>query len=347
MPAITESGSETGNETQRSLGASNYDERILDHVRRDMTTLRPDQTVEEAFQQLRCAQLAEKIVYFYVIDADGRLLGVVPTRRLLMSRPEQTIASIMVRDVVTIPASATVLEAGEVFARHRFLAFPVVDAAGKLLGVVDLTSFTEELLDLSQKQSIDDAFQLIGIHVVEARRRSAWASFKDRFPWLLCNIGGGLGCAVLAGLYDEFLKAFIVLALFIPVVLALAESVSIQSMTLTLQGLHSEKVSWQFISRSFRREIITASLLGLGSGFLVGLSAWLWKGEALVAVAIGGSICLSVITACLLGIALPTMLRLFRADPRIASGPIVLATADLATLLFFFNLSAVILRQLP
>jgi magnesium transporter len=166
--------------------------------------------------------------------------------------------------------------------------------------------------------------------------------FRNRFPWLLCNIGGGIICAFLAGLYESFLDSVIVLALFIPVVLALAESVSVQSMTITLQSLHGRRVGWRNTLRAVTAEFLTAVLLGSASGLLVGLVALVWKRQPAVAAAIGASICLAIITACLLGILLPTALRAFR-DPKIASGPIVLATADVATLLFYFNLAGLML----
>jgi magnesium transporter len=52
-----------------------------------------------------------------------------------------------------------------------------------------------------------------------------------------------------------------------------------------------------------------------------------------------------VVTACLLGVLLPTAVRLLRRDPKIAAGPVVLATADVATLLFYFNIARLFLHR--
>ncbi len=123
------------------------------------------------------------------------------------------------------------LVAAEYFVNRRFLAFPVVEPGGRLVGVVDVSLFTDDVLTLA-RQSFDGIFQLIGVHATEGL--TAWSSFRDRFPWLLCNVGGGLLCAVLASHYESLLDHLVVLALFIPVVLTLAEAVSIQSLTLTL-----------------------------------------------------------------------------------------------------------------
>lgn len=325
---------------KQAVAQDNLDDAILDHIRRDYLILSADKTVGESLSELRSRTIGEKIVYFYVNDANGRLVGVVPTRRLLMSDLAARIESIMVGHVVAVPASATVLVACELLARHRLLALPVVDADGKMLGVVDITMFTEELSDVAERHAAEDAFQLIGIKVQSARERSPWIGFRYRFPWLLCNIIGGILCAFLVGHYEVFLDSVIVLALFIPVVLSLAESVSIQSTTITLQGLHHGRTSWALLARALRREFVIAGLLGLGCGGLVALIAGSWKAEATVALAIGASIALAMVTACLLGVVLPMGVRAMRGDPRIAAGPVVLAVADIATLALYFSIAA-------
>lgn len=91
---------------------------------------------------------------------------------------------------------------------------------------------------------------------------------------------------------------------------------------------------------TMRREMLVALLLGAGGGACVGFSALAWGGNVLAAAVIGGSICLSMLTACLLGVLVPTLVHAFRADPKIASDPVVLAIADVATLLLYFNIAA-------
>lgn len=318
-------------------------EPITRHMSRDFTTLEADFSVGEALGCLRRQNLGGKIVYFYVLDKAGKLVGVVPTRRLLMSELSTRVAEIMVPDVVTIPDCASVLEAGELFVDHRFLALPVVDEDGHVLGIVDVTLFTDEVANLAQQQSAERAFQLIGVHVAIGRTAPLWGRFKDRFPWLLCNIGGGLICAFLAGWFEHVLDAVILLALFVPVVLALGESVSIQSMTLTLQSLHGRRIAWRRLLRSLRRELATALLLGIASGTLIGGVAWIWRGEGLAALAIMVSITLAMMTACMLGVLVPTVVHAMRFDPKFAAGPAVLAMTDIATLLFYFGLASYLL----
>jgi magnesium transporter len=321
------------------LGSEHLDDLIFPYVRRDYVPIRADLTVGEALRSLREQPLGEKIVYFYVVDAEDRLRGIVATRRLLMSPPEVRVSAIMSPDVITLSSSATVREASDLFLAHRFLALPVVDADGHLHGIVDVSLFTDHL---SETRAAGDAFQLIGIHLVAGL--GPLAGFKDRFPWLTANIAGGLLAAFVTSLYESLLDAVVVLALFVPVVLALAESVSIQSVTLTLQSLRGPQPNLLPRGRSLTKEILTAALLGLACGAVVGGAAAAWQGTAVLGVLIAGAITLSMVTASVLGIVLPATLHWMRRDPTIAAGPIVLALADLATLLFYFNLAGIMMQ---
>ena len=155
-------------------------------------------------------------------------------------RIDQSIADIMIESVVAIPDGATVLEACEFFTLHRLLAFPVVDGARRLSGVVDVDLYTEELAETGEHTPVerDDVFQLIGVRLTPSQQARPLRAFRGRFPWLLCNIAGGTLAAILADIYHVQLNwQNAVLAIFIPVVLALAESVAIQSVTLTLDGI--------------------------------------------------------------------------------------------------------------
>jgi magnesium transporter len=325
------------------LGASDLAASLEGHIRTSFTAVRADETIAQVLARVRSNPPQDQILYFYVVDADNKLVGVVPTRRLLVNPVEHRISDLMISNVISISRSATLKEACELFLEHRFLAFPVVDGEGRLVGVIDIGGFSDELLDTVERRSFEDVFFLIGVHLALGRRAPVWTSFKDRFPWLLCNITGGMVCALIASLYETFLDQIIVLALFIPVVLALAESVSIQSVTITLQGLHERGSMGRLFWRSIAKELLVALMLGTACGAVVGLLDWFWKGEPAVAVAIGGSIALAMATACLVGVALPTILHKLQRDPKVAAGPIVLATVDVLTLVFYFSLSGVIL----
>jgi magnesium transporter len=319
------------------LSAAQLHEPILPLARQPMLVLQPDLTISAALERIRRLANPGSIDYLYVVDGEHRLVGVVPIRKLLTVDPEHRVADVMVDEVVAIPDWATVLIASEYFATRHLLAFPIVNGKGELLGVVDVGLFTDEVIDLA-KQAYDDIFQLIGVHATA--QRSSWSAFRDRFPWLLCNIAGGLIAAFMASRFEHLLREVVVLALFIPIVLALGESVSMQALTLTLQNLTDGPIVVKRLAGALWKEFNTAALLGLGCGIVVGTVVVLWRGQLDLAGAIASAITLSMIMACLLGVLFPTVLHATRADPRIAAGPVVLASADVVTLLFYFGLGS-------
>jgi magnesium transporter len=319
--------------------AYDLDAPVTRHLRGDCTRLTLGQTVGQALEQLRREPPPERIIYFYVVDDEGRLQGVVPTRHLVLSPPERALADIMVKRVVALPATATVRDACDFFALHRFLAFPVVDGEHRLLGVVDVELYTGELDELSDAQKRDDLFQAIGVHAARAGETSAVGAFRRRFPWLGCNLVGGLICAVLLSVFETELNRVLALAWFIPVVLNLAESVSSQSVSLTLHLLHNQRPSWRLMAQGLRQELATGLLLGSACGAVVGLAALAWLGKGSVALALLGGIGGGVACSALLGLAIPALLKLFKLDPKVAAGPIVLAAADVVTLLAYLGLA--------
>jgi magnesium transporter len=309
-------------------------------ARRDVATLRDDFTVQQALDAIRQRGVGEKIVYFYVVDSEQRLVGVLPTRRLLTAPLEGLVSEVMLSRVVAIPESATVLEACEAFVLHRFLAFPVVDEQRRVAGVVDVGLLTEEAFDIAERQATDELFERIGFRVAQVRDASPMRAFRFRFPWLLATIGSGTICALLASAYEVTLAKSIVLAFFLTMVLGLGESVSIQSMTVAIQALRGTRPTFRWYVRAFRREVGTAVLLGTACGAVVGLIVWLWRGAGLAGFAIGASILLALCAACFFGLSVPALLHALKLDPKIAAGPVTLAFTDVFTLLFYFSLAA-------
>jgi len=323
-------------------------DQVTDHMHSRFVRLNSEDTVSQALVKIQQQELDQQIVYFYVLDQQERLVGVIPVRKLLFEKPETRIAESMIPNVVTVSRQTTIAQAGSVLLEHKLLAVPVVDDNRRMLGVLDLSNFTEDAMDslsMVKRPQVDRFFQLLGLHISLNRHVSPWAQFRERFPWLLCNVASGLMCAVIASFYELLIQQIVLLAMFITVVLALGESVSMQAMTITLQALNVKNFSWGIVRRFLRKEIATSLLLGLGCGLLIGAAAFFWKGQFLQSLSICLSVVLSVLTACGLGVLIPSLIRAFRMDPKIASGPIVLACADVATLLYYFNLMQILSRQ--
>lgn len=315
---------------------------VLEVARPDVATLPQDLTVQQALDSIRKSGIGEKIAYFYVVDKDECLVGVLPIRRLLTGSLEQRLADVMHDRVVAIPNTATVLTACELFALHKFLAFPVVDEHRHIIGVVNIDMLTDEAVNAAERKRMDEVFEAVGFRASQIRDASLVQAFRFRFPWLLATIGSGTICALLASVYAVTLAKSLVLTFFLTLVLGLGESVSMQSMTVTIYALRTMHPTWGWYLAALRREAAHGILLGMLCGVVVGLTVWLWR-DALAASAIGGSILLALCAACFWGISLPALLRTLKLDPKIAAGPVTLALTDISTLFFYLSLGALLL----
>ena len=320
------------------------DQPVVEAMRREFARISVRQTVGEALAQVQQSRIEGPVIYFYALDDEGRLQGVVPTRGLLLNPADTPVEQVMVRRVVTLPDTATLMEACELFIMHRLMALPVVDRQKRMIGIVDVSVYTEEMSDLASREASDGVFKLIGVRLKEVKRGSVGTHFHRRFPWLLCNVAGGLACAFLAHGFHELLQEAIVLTLFFPVMLALAESVSIQSLTLTFQTQHEGLWTWRRFALAMAREVPVGLMLGAGAGAIVALVAGFWAGFWRLPLCIFAAITLSAGTAAALGLAVPLLVWAARRDAKLASGPIVLATADVLTLFYFLGLASLVLR---
>src|SRR5204863_5823391 len=150
----------------------------------------------------------------------------------------------MVRRVIAIPATASVLDACEFFVLYKFFAFPVIDEQRRIVGVIDVSLFAEEILGEREEQTRpatpvrDDVFEVLGFHLEQIRGASSWRVFRFRFPWLLVTVAAGTISAVLAGAFEATLARSLVVAFFFTRVLGRNGSVCVQSIRRTCQVLH-------------------------------------------------------------------------------------------------------------
>lgn len=299
-----------------------------------------EQTIDVALQELRKKDISKKVAYFYVIDKEHRLVGIVPTRKLLFCSPSQIVKDIMDHSIIRVYAEQTLEEAMEVFARHNLLALPVVDKDGRLLGTIDVQMYVEESFDMADAQHRKDVFQLIGITLEEGKRVSIWHHYRLRMPWLFCNIFAGIICAIISRINEQVLANFLLLAMFIPLVLTLSESTSMQSMTQSLQFLRRPRFSWKIaLARAFK-EWQVMLVIAFSCGIFVGGVSLLWGDGFLASFTITMGIVLGIITSISFGIMMPIILHTTKLDPKVASGPVVLMFADIITTLLYLSIAS-------
>lgn len=312
---------------------------VIDFVNSVETVVHPGQTIEEALTSIREKEIHEKIVYFYVLDDNGKLVGVVPTRRLLLRSPKTTIKEVMDSKVIALLSTQSLAEAMMVFETHHLLALPVVDEEQHFLGVIDVQIYMEESVDIVNARRRNDIFQMLGFSIEEGKRFTPWKSYSMRMPWIFCNMIGGFACAGISKIFQTALTQFIVLAMFIPLILSLSESISMQSMTLSMQVLHRRHQHIGYLLKTVWRECRTLTLLALTCALIVGSLSLLWGDGFGPALVILSAILIAIVVTGAIGASVPIILHIREWDPKVAAGPIVLTCADVITTLVYLSLA--------
>jgi magnesium transporter len=316
------------------------EKKVIDLAKAVETVVKSDETVKEALEGLKNKHISDKIVYFYVVDNEYKLLGVVPTRKLLLSESNVKILDIMETSVIRLSSEQTLHDAMEIFARHSLLALPIVDNENKLLGCVDVEMYMEESVDIADARHRSDIFQIIGLSLEEEKTSSIFRDYRLRMPWIFCNLFGGIICAIISAFNENVLGKFLMLAMFIPLVLTLSESISMQSMTHSIHFMRRPKTSWRYSLLKALNEWKIVILMSLSCGIIVGIVSLFWGDGIMPSLSIGIGILISVTLSAAFGIMLPIILHKTKLDPKVASGPIVLMLADVLTTLLYLSIAS-------
>jgi len=272
--------------------------------------------------------------YVYALGPDGELTGVLPLRDLLLAPPRRALADIMIREPVRVSATASLDELFAHFDRSHFISIPVVDARGRLVGIVlredvDEARVDKAELDAQRSRGIIGGEELRSLPVLVRSGR--------RLAWLTLNIALNLLAAGVINAYQETLSAVIALAVFLPMISDMSGCSGNQAVAVSLRELALGIVRPREFLRVWWQEASVGCLNGVVLGALVGLVAYVWKGSPTLAAVVGGALALNTLVAVSIGGIVPLALRRLGFDPALASSPILTTVTDMCG--FFLALS--------
>lgn len=320
--------------------------------------LRPEMSADEAIVYLR-RQIRELIVavhYAYVLDAQQKLLGVVPFRDLISAAPGQHVTDVMNAKPVAVPADMDQEEISHIFARHDLFALPVLDAEGHMKGVIT----ADDILDVVNAEHTEDIHKLGGMSALERPylQLGPLAMVRKRVGWLAILFVGESFTATAMAFFEHELARAVVLSLFIPLIVSSGGNSGSQASTLIIRAMALGHVRLRDWFRVARREALTGFALGmvLACIALVRILAWEYLYRAarhaplygehyvLVAVTVAASLIGVVMWGSLAGCMLPFLLRAFRLDPASASAPFVATLVDVSGLVIYLSVASVVLH---
>lgn len=327
------------------LSKLDLEERVGKHLGSDFFSLDHSWSVGEAIAHIRSLPYEVKLRYFYVVDGKNKLKGVVSSHQLIVSDDATPLQELMDSSPLSISVDSKLKEAIALLNEHRLVGLPVVDGENTLKGIIEMEVKRENFTskgksNLQVKKALyNDIFQLIGLSIDESEKKSAFRGFITRMPWLFGNLVAGLTCAAIASAYNLVLKEAIILAMFIPLVLTLSESIAMQSMAMSLNMLHGKAISASVVLKKIATECKTAVLLGLTAALVVEIIAFFFHKSELPLFVVASSIFISMICTASIGVLIPVLLHLARLDPRVAGGPVVLMFADILATTIYLSLA--------
>ena len=301
-------------------------------------------SVAQATEEVRRnAESVEDIYVVFVIDQDGRLLGVVKLNRLLLSPASHAISDIMESDVHSVQTDLDQEEVALIMQRYDLISLPVVDTASKLVGRITI----DDIVDVIRDEAEEDIQRMSGVSGGEEPTDSVIRIVSHRLPWLLAGLAGaGLAAGVIWTFHATLQEASI-LAGFIPIIMATAGNAGIQSSAITVQRLASGDMWATDLARRLGKEMRVALLNATISAVVLGLAILL-----LAPVLLGGitdplklattataALLIVIVQATAFGTLIPLILNKFEIDPALATGPFITTSNDIIGIIVFFSLA--------
>jgi magnesium transporter len=294
-----------------------------------VTCLHKDLTVEQAIAELRrIHRELGQMFYVYVVDEQRRLLGVLSMRDLILARPDSALERVMIPTVKSVPATMDREEVARQMRASRFLALPVVDADGRLCGLITL----DDVVDVIQEEATEDVQRMFGAGA-EERLSSPWQfSFSRRIGWLQVNLATAFLAGLVVAMFGGTIGKFSVLAIYIPIVSSMGSNAGAQAMSVAIRGITHGRTDRKLLVHVMTRETIVGALSGVVIGVTTALIAMAWQyhhGIALGAV-VGASLVVTQTLACVSGAAIPFVMRRLGFDPAQSATIFITTITDVA-----------------
>ena len=311
----------------------------------DFFSLPAEATVGQAIAAVQEASDIDMVFYLYVVDGDGRLVGVTSLRQLLLNKPEKKLGDIAQREVISVAAETDQEEVAQLTARYDLLAIPVVGPDRKLLGIVTV----DDIVDIVKEEATEDFYKMAGTSEDELiyQERSLKVA-GIRLPWLLVNMVGLIASGILLERFQVSFKEALFLLTFVPVVMGMAGNSGTQTSTIAVRGLATGRLSLgpgrlrHFLWQQFK----VGLLLGLTTGALVAGVAFALEQNPWYSLVVGCSLFGAIVLASLNGVVIPVLFERMGVDPAVAAGPMVTTSNDIMGLLIYFGLASLLIESL-
>lgn len=318
------------------IGAVSRDgsETSLHHASRDARVAHGRDTAHDARQRIRADRQSHWDL-LCVVDDDGRLIGTLSAPELLTLPDDAVLSAHVRRDRPSVASSLDQEHTASVALHHAVSALPVVDAEGRVVGVVG----AQKLMDILRREHVEDLHRLAGISRETAQARQALEApplrrARHRLPWLIFGLVGSALATFVMSRFEASLAALPALAFFVPGLVYMADAIGTQSEAIAVRGLSLSRIS---LARLIGSELRTGLLIGCVLSALAFLAVWAVFGQPRLAGAVALALAAASVVASAIGLTLPWLLSRLGTDPAYGSGPLATIVQDVLSLLIYFG----------
>lgn len=300
----------------------------------DFIAFHSDLKVKDTVSKIRhLAQRNSKSSYIYVIDREGRLIGVLRMRDLLIADGSTLLESIMHRDVFSVNCFLDREQVANEFSRRNYFAVPVVDHEHKLLGVIR----AEQMISGVQEEVTEDIQKMFGASGNERAFSPIAFSLRTRLPWLHVNLMTAFLAAVVVSFFQDLIAQITVLAVYLPVVAGQGGNAGAQSLAVVMRGIVMREIPPARAKQLVFKEAFIGLINGLIIGTITGIIAVLWQGKPFLGLVVGLGMLVNLTVAGFSGALIPLTMKALGRDPAQCSNIILTTITDVMGFLAFLG----------
>ncbi len=301
--------------------------------------------VVDAIEAVRLAREdLQEILELYIVDDHQILTGTVALQDLVLCQDTLPLVDIThpVQHCVTPEIDQE--EVAQLFSKYDLKSLPVVDSTGVLLGRITF----DDIQDVVEEEATEDVMVMAGASSEELVYGNDFVRIAIfRLPWLISSLLGSLLTTVLVPMFSTIAKdpgdpIVLVLASFVPVVMAMTGNVGSQTAMIITRGLAIGKVELSMMTRTLTREVFVGMIMGISAGILVGIFSFMKNGDPTLGLTLTGSMICSMTLAAVVGALAPAVFKKIGIDPAIAAGPLVTTGCDVLGVAIYL-LSAILM----
>jgi magnesium transporter len=289
-------------------------------------------TTDQCIEEMRIqAEDVQYIYTVYVVDNDKRLTGMLSLKSLLFAKRGTLVKDIYIENVRSVNSDESTEEVASMMQKYDFVALPVLNPDRILIGRITI----DDVVDIIQEEAEKDYQMASGISENVESSDSVFALTRARLPWLIVGLVGGVLGAKVIGLFEGQLGQFPEMALFIPLIAAMAGNVGVQSSAIVVQGIASNNIDLSGIVGKLFKEFRVALLNGIVCAILIFLFIFLVDSDLKLGLTVGLSLLAVIIFAGIFGTLVPLLLHKRNIDPALATGPFITTSNDVIGLFLY------------